>query len=136
MIQALKAKEVDLTWGTPLPNIPELKTMESQGITTLVQPGTGAERYVFNGDHTQVPLFADKELRMALSMAVDRKTIVDKLLFGLTTIARGDWDNTPWENTTIGPDPYDAAQAKSILDGLGWTPGPDGIRQKGGQRLA
>ena len=49
--------------ATPLPNIPELKGLESQGITTLVQPGTGAERYVFNGDHTQVPLFADGELR-------------------------------------------------------------------------
>ena len=92
MVQALKAKEVDLTWSTPLPSIPELKGLESQGITTLVQPGTGAERYVFNGDHKQVPLFGDKDLRMALSLAVDRKTIVDKLLFGLTTIARGDWD--------------------------------------------
>ena len=59
-----------------------------------------------------------------------------KLLFGLTTPARGDWDNTPWENKAITVDPYDPEQAKTILDGLGWAPGPDGIRQKGGQRLA
>jgi len=136
MIQALKAKEVDLTWGTPLPNIPELKTMESQGITTLVQPGTGAERYVFNGDHTQVPLFADKELRMALSLAVDRKIIVDKLLFGLTTIARGDWDNTPWENTQLKLVEYNPELAKQTLDKLGWKPGSDGIRVKDGQKLS
>ena len=128
MVQALKAKEVDLTWSTPLPNIPELKGLESQGITTLVQPGTGAERYVFNGDHTQVPLFADKELRMALSLAVDRKTIVDKLLFGLTTIARGDWDNTPWENTQLKLVEYNPEQAKQIAGQarlearLGWHP--------------
>jgi peptide/nickel transport system substrate-binding protein len=136
MVQALKAKEVDLTWSTPLPSIPELKGLESQGITTLVQPGTGAERYVFNGDHEQVPLFADKDLRMALSLAVDRKTIVDKLLFGLTTIARGDWDNTPWENTSLKLVEYDPEQAKQILDRLGWKPGPDGIRVKDGQRLS
>jgi peptide/nickel transport system substrate-binding protein len=136
MVQALKAKEVDLTWGTPLPSIPELKGLESQGITTLVQPGTGAERYVFNGDHQQVPLFGDKDLRMALALAVDRKTIVDKLLFGLTTIARGDWDNTPWENTALKLVEYQPDEAKQILDRLGWKPGSDGIRVKDGQRLA
>jgi peptide/nickel transport system substrate-binding protein len=83
-----------------------------------------------------VPLFADRELRRALVLSVDRQTIVDKLLFGLTKIARGDWDNTPWESSAIGPDPYDPTQARRILDGLGWTPGADGIRQKNGQRLA
>jgi peptide/nickel transport system substrate-binding protein len=136
MIQALKAKEIDLSWSVPLSNIPELKGLESQGITTLVVPGTGAERYTFNMDHKQVPLFADKELRMALSMAVDRKTIVEKLLFGLTTIARGDWDNTLWEHKELKPVEYNPDEAKRILDRLGWTPGPDGIRVKAGQRLA
>jgi peptide/nickel transport system substrate-binding protein len=87
-------------------------------------------------DHSQVPLFADTQLRKALALSVDRQTIVNNLLFGLTKIARGDWDNTPWENTNITADPYDADQAKSILDSLGWVPGSDGIRQKGGQRLS
>jgi peptide/nickel transport system substrate-binding protein len=135
-LQALKAKEIDLAWGVPLSNVPELKGLESQGITTLVQPGPAEERYAFNMDHTQAPLFTEKELRKALALSVDRKTIVDKLLFGLTTAARGDWDNTPWENKTITVDPYGPEQAKTILDGLGWKPGPDGIRQKGAQRLA
>ena len=94
-LQALKAKEIDLAWGVPLSSIPELQGLESQGITTLVQPGPAEERYAFNMDHTQVPLFADTQLRKALALAVDRKTIVDQLLFGLTTPARGDWDNTP-----------------------------------------
>ena len=38
-LQALKAKEIDLAWGVPLSSIPELQGLESQGITTLVQPG-------------------------------------------------------------------------------------------------
>ncbi len=135
-IQALKAKELDLAWGLPLSNVPELKPLESQGITTLVQPGTGAERYVYNMDHKQAPLFGDKDLRMALSLAVDRKTIVEKLLFNLTTIARGDWDNTPWENTALKLVEYNPEEAKRILDRIGWKPGPDGIRVKDGQRLA
>src|SRR5262249_34053556 len=132
----LKAKEVDLAWGVPLSNIPELKDLESQGITTFVQPGPSQERYVFNMDATQAPLFAERDLRKALVLSVDRQTIVDKLLFGLTTIARTACDKSRGENPSIGTDAYDPAQAKSILDGLGWAPGADGIRQKGGQRLA
>lgn len=136
MVQALKAKEIDLAWQVPLSNIPELRGLEGQGITTIVQPTSGAERYAFNMDHQQVPLWADRELRRALSLAVDRKTIVDKLLFGLTTIARGDWDNTPWENTSLKPVEYNPEEARRILDSLGWRPGPDGIRVKDGKRLS
>jgi len=135
-LQALQAKEIDLAWGVPLSNIPQLQGLSGQGITTLVQPGPAEERYAFNMDHSQVPLFADVQLRKALSLAVDRQTIVNSLLFGLTKIARGDWDNTPWENTNIGVDPYDPDQARNILDSLGWAPGADGIRQNGGQRLS
>ncbi len=135
-LQALQAKEIDLAWGVPLSNIPQLNDLSGQGITTLVAPGPAQERYAFNMDHTQVPLFADPQLRKALALSVDRQTIVNQLLFGLTKIARGDWDNTPWENTNIGTDPYDPDQAKSILDSLGWTAGPDGVRQNGGQRLS
>ena len=47
-LQALKAKEIDLAWGVPLSSIPELQGLESQGITTLVQPGPAQERYTFN----------------------------------------------------------------------------------------
>jgi peptide/nickel transport system substrate-binding protein len=135
-LQALQAKEIDLAWGVPLSSIPQLQTLSDQGITTLVQPGPAQERYAFNMDHSQVPLFADVQLRKALALSVDRQTIVSNLLFGLTKIARGDWDNTPWENTTIAPDAYDPDQARTILDSLGWVPGPDGIRVNGSQRLA
>jgi peptide/nickel transport system substrate-binding protein len=135
-LQALQAKEIDLAWGVPLSSIPQLQDLSNQGITTLVQPGPAQERYAFNMDHTQVPMFGDVQLRKALALAADRQTIVNQLLFGLTKIARGDWDNTPWENTNIAPDPYDPDQAKAILDSLGWVPGSDGIRQKGGQRLS
>ncbi len=135
-LQALQATEIDLAWGVPLSNIPQLQDLSSQGIGTLVQPGPAQERYAFNMDHSQVPLFSDVQLRKALALAVDRQTIVNQLLFGLTKIARGDWDNTPWENTNIGPDPYDPDQARSILDSLGWAMGSDGIRQKDGQRLS
>src|SRR5207237_7507027 len=54
----------------------------------------------------------------------------------LTTVARGDWDNTPWENTSLKLVEYNPTEAKAILDKLGWKPGSDGIRVKDGQKLS
>ena len=136
MLQALKAKETDLAWQVSLSNIPELQQMESQGITTLVVPQPNPEQYAMNRDESQVPLFADREVRRALSLAVDRQTIIDKLLYGLADIAINPWDQSPWQNENLQPVPYDPEQAKQILDEAGWAPGDDGIRVKDGERLS
>jgi peptide/nickel transport system substrate-binding protein len=136
MLQALKAKETDLAWQVSLSNIPELQQMESQGITTLVVPQPNPEQYAMNRDESQVPLFADRELRRALSLAVDRQTIIDKLLYGLADIAINPWDQSPWQNEQLQPVAYDPEQAKQILDEAGWAPGDDGIRVKDGERLS
>jgi peptide/nickel transport system substrate-binding protein len=136
MVQALKAKETDLSWQVPLSNIPELQQMEADGITTLVVPQPNPEQYAFNRDESQVPLFADKELRRALSLSVDRQTIIDRQLFGLAQMAINPWDQSPWQNKQLQPVAFDPEEAKSILDELGWVPGDDGIRVKDGERLS
>jgi peptide/nickel transport system substrate-binding protein len=136
MLQALKAQEIDLAWQVSLSNIPELQELESQGITTLVVPQPNPEQYAFNRDETQVPLFADLNVRKALSLAVDRQTIIDKQLFGLAQIGINPWDQSPWQNADLEPVAYDPEQAKQILDEAGWVPGDDGIRVKDGERLS
>ncbi|HYU19103.1 MAG TPA: peptide ABC transporter substrate-binding protein [Chloroflexota bacterium] len=136
LVQSLKAKESDLAWQIPLSNVPELKQLDSQGITTLVVPAPNPEQYAMNRDEKQAPLFADKELRQALSLAVDRKTIIDKLLFGLAEIGINPWDQSPWQNKNVKPVPYDPNESKKVLEGLGWRPGPDGILVKDGKRLS
>jgi peptide/nickel transport system substrate-binding protein len=136
MLQSLKAQETDLAWQVSLSNIPELEQLEAEGITTLVVPQPNPEQYAFNRDESQVPLFADRELRRALSLAVDRQTIIDQLLYGLAEIAVNPWDQSPWQNEQLEPVAYDPEQAKQILDELGWAPGDDGIRVKDGQRLS
>jgi peptide/nickel transport system substrate-binding protein len=136
MLQALKAKETDLAWQVSLSNIPELQQMESQGITTLVVPQPNPEQYAMNRDESQVPLFADQDVRQALSLAVDRQTIIDKLLYGLADVSINPWDQSPWQNENLKPVQYDPDQAKQILDKAGWAPGDDGIRVKDGNRLS
>ena len=79
--------------------------------------------------------FQDLRVRQALSMAIDRKGIVDKILDGFATVA-----DSPMAKGTFGYSPsptypYDPAKAKALLAAAGWTPGPGGILQKNGTPL-
>src|SRR5207247_6656776 len=79
----------------------------------------------------------DRAVREAMSWAVDRKTIVDRLFFGVHKVCVGPLGEGVWgrlddlEKTFS----FDPGKAKQLLDAAGWTAGNDGIRAKGGQRL-
>jgi ABC-type transport system substrate-binding protein len=79
--------------------------------------------------------FTDRRVRQALSMAIDRKGIVDKILGGFATVA-----DSPMAVGTFGYSPsptygFDPAKAKAVLTEAGWTPGPGGIVRKNGEPL-
>ncbi|MGW0815795.1 ABC transporter substrate-binding protein [Streptomyces viridiviolaceus] len=76
----------------------------------------------------------DRAVRQALDAAVDRQSMVDKILDGAGTPAYGPLPtDDPWYERTIER-PHDLAKAKRILDDAGWKPGSGGIRAKDGQR--
>ncbi|MFJ3502618.1 MULTISPECIES: ABC transporter substrate-binding protein [unclassified Streptomyces] len=78
----------------------------------------------------------DTAVRRALDLAVDRKTMVDKILEGAGKPAYGPVPtDSPW--FTKGTERrHDLAGAQKILDEAGWKPGPDGVRVKDGVRAA
>lgn len=80
------------------------------------------------------PFFADKMVRRAMTMMLDRETIREKVLFGLANIISGDFPpGTPECNPNIQPWPFDPAAATKLLDDAGWTDhDSDGIRDKDG----
>ncbi len=92
-----------------------------------------------SGDRTRPnPLFADRAMRRAVSLAIDRDAIVAAVF--------GEWGQVPGGPTTPvtsiwDPDrrqlPYDSAAARRVLSDLGWrdTDG-DGIRERAGERLS
>jgi peptide/nickel transport system substrate-binding protein len=82
------------------------------------------------------PIFGDLKVRKAVTLAIDRQTIIDTVLYGKTKIAKNELDNTVYENTDIKLDPFDPEQAKKLLDEAGWKPGPDGIRMKDNLRFS
>ncbi|MFH8369779.1 ABC transporter substrate-binding protein [Streptomyces sp. NPDC018031] len=78
----------------------------------------------------------DTAIRRALDVAVDRQTMVDKILDGAGKPAYGPVPTgSPWfaEGTERR---HDLARAEKILDEAGWKPGDDGIRVKNGVRAA
>src|SRR5258708_25638804 len=86
-----------------------------------------------------VPPLDDVRVRTALLHAVDRKAILENILEGSAVAARGVLAPSVFGFKDMQLDrlyPFDRAKAKALLAQAGYTPGPDGILQKGGQKLS
>lgn len=85
----------------------------------------------------QQTLLGDKNVREAIFRAIDRKPIIDKVLFGQANPAYSPvvpFDSGYWKGSeTLYP--YDVAKSKSLLDSAGWTLSGS-VRSKSGQQLA
>ncbi|PYM24041.1 MAG: hypothetical protein DMD80_24670 [Candidatus Rokuibacteriota bacterium] len=96
-------------------------------------------RVVFAGLHAGMPPLDDVRVRQALLHAVDRKAILDNIMEGSAGPARGVLAPGVFGYKDMQLDrlyPFDRAKAKALLAQAGWTPGPDGMLHKGGQRLS
>ncbi|HTG34896.1 MAG TPA: ABC transporter substrate-binding protein [Thermoanaerobaculia bacterium] len=81
------------------------------------------------------PLFKDPEVRRALTLAIDRKTIVETLLGTYGKVADSPILTSVWaHDPALHPLPYDPAEARRILAAKGWqdTDG-DGVLDKDGK---
>jgi len=84
------------------------------------------------------PFFGNPAIRKALTLAIDRQSIIDGYLGEYGVLARTDISpSLKWAyDDSIKPYGYDPAQAVKLLEQDGWLPGPDGIRQKNGRRFS
>jgi len=85
-----------------------------------------------------LPQFEDVRVRRAISMAIDRAGIASAILRHPGSAAT---QLLPplmkdWHDPSLPPIPHDVEGAKRLLTEAGWLPGADGIRAKGGTRLA
>ena len=129
---ALEAGDVDLVINYPETNFAALaKADKGQRFTG---PTT---RLFFMAANTKSGPLADKRIRQALSLAIDRDAIVDVALGGVGgTRADGIFPQVmkTWVNPALKL-PYDVAKAKTLLASTGAVPGNDGVLRLNGAPL-
>jgi peptide/nickel transport system substrate-binding protein len=103
----------------------------------------GGQTYEHVDFQMNKPLFRDNpELRHAFAACVNRQDIVDKLIKSVdpNAVPLGNFlfqpNETGYEDHYAGVGTGDVAAAKALLEGGGWTLGPDGIYQKNGVRAS
>ena len=84
------------------------------------------------------PLVADKRVREAMSIAINRAEITKAVMLGQADPAYTYMDANVLDYSASTKDiiKEDVVRAKKLLDDAGWKPGTDGIRVKDGVRLA
>ena len=104
------------------------------GSRVAVSPTPFVEFIYFNCGK---PQFADKRVRQALYMAVDRKSWIDAVYYGVPAPTLSYLPPGHWAYNKALKDPgYDPRKAAALLDEAGWRAGSDGVRAKDGVKLA
>ena len=130
-INLLKTHGIDFMFQASPETYPALKT--ATDVTLDFVNVNGYERVQLNTSH---PVLADPNVRLAIAYAIDKKQLVNTLTYGQMTEATEDIPDWMWAfNPSVRSYPHDPAMARQLLHNAGWSPGPDGIMRREGQRL-
>jgi len=137
-IMALQSGEVDIIGGDLLGKIPldSIEALKKDSSITVYNDQTMSSQFIiFNQDN---PVFQDKNVRLAFNYAINKESMVSKLLNGIGQAADGlNQYSVPYvtkeNNQWYG---YDKPKAKQLLEQAGFkdTNG-DGIVEKDGKPL-
>jgi peptide/nickel transport system substrate-binding protein len=128
-LMALETGEVDLVDQVP----PDAARRLIKGSRVRIAATGGRQFYYLQWNCTN-PLFAEADVRQALSLAVDRDRMVETLLLGYATPAVGPIPPVLWNHHhDLLPDPYDPAEARRLLAKAGWRDSDgDGVLDRDG----
>jgi peptide/nickel transport system substrate-binding protein len=131
VLQLLRTHDLDL-WIPVAPHfIHDVRGIPNVDVT--LTPSYFFDHLDFNN---QRPAVRDQAVRAALRMALDRKTLNEKVRFGLYDLGESVVPPVSPFHETLPLVPFDIAGANRLLDGAGWVRGADGIRSKNGVRLS
>jgi peptide/nickel transport system substrate-binding protein len=127
---ALQTGEVDLVIDASPSMLDQVKDDPD-----VVSTSYSAPEYAFIAWNSKRPEFADPLVRRALTMAIDRETLVQAVLGGNGTVAPGPVGPWHWAyDSTWAPLPYSPDEAAALLDEAGWTDSDgDGARDRNGE---
>lgn len=137
-VRKLKTGELDFTQIQPEQYKTEVKDVRARGETVLLgdpriqYANHSTLGYFYLGWNMDRPLFSDKRVRRALTMAMDREGIIANVFHGNGEIVSGPFATSqPCYDSSIKPWPYDLAAARTLLEEAGWTDSDgDGVRDK------
>lgn len=94
--------------------------------------------YTYLGFRLSHPLFSDRRVRQAFAYAINKKELIDGVLFGLGQEATGPYKPGTWAyNPDVKKYPYDPERAKALLAEAGWKDADGkGVLKKGGRKFA
>jgi peptide/nickel transport system substrate-binding protein len=133
-LMALEKGEIDC-----IDNKVGVSPSEVAGVQANPKLGVGVERWpgmfrvTFNfreEARQKNPWLSDVRVRRALWHAIDRQTIIDKVLFGITGVEDTvmSKENKYYHNDKTMKYPFDKTKAESLMDEAGYRRGPDGVR--------
>ena len=133
-VAAMLSGQFDVTHQIPLQFIQQVKAAPN----LMVQEAKPNFQLMYYGYKTTRPMVADRRVREAMNIAINRAEIVQGIMLGQAKPAYTfiDDDTLDFDPATKGVIREDAERAKQLLDEASWRPGPDGIRVKDGVRLA
>lgn len=117
-VLALEAGDVDVISRVPPPELPRLGA--APGVSLLKTVSIGAQQFRFN--LTKKPL-DDRRVRQAISHAINRRAIVDKLVAGFATPSTSALTPIMRGYANLGEIPHDPARAKALLAEAGYPNG-------------
>jgi peptide/nickel transport system substrate-binding protein len=126
-VLALQSGDIDLLVGLPL----EMAGSLGSQFERPVIPGLRMQYMILN--HGK-PVFADRAVREAISLGIDRETLNKVGFDGRSKPAVSIFPSVAGLEV-VQAQTTDTARSRQILDQAGWTAGADGVRGKGGQRL-
>ena len=136
-VEALRSGQVDFVMDLPADATP---SVESDSKLRVVRSRPGRNHLIYINKSGQPPheLGAEKAVREAVSLAIDRKAYTE-------TVFEGNADPGRWmapesvlgsSASLVAAIPYDPTRARTVLENAGWKVGSDGIRTRDGKRLS
>jgi len=132
-VAAMMAGQFDITHQFPAQFIAQAKAAPM----LEVKDANPNFQLLYFGFKTTRPMVADKRVREAMSIAINRAELAKGILLGNADPAFTFVDPAALDfaESTKGMVKEDLERAKKLLDEAGWKPGADGVREKDGIKL-
>ena len=131
-VTTLESGETQGIYLVPAQSLPRLERNTAVRVEKMPWPGV-PRIWLLN---TTKPPMDDVKVRRAINYAVDKEAFLATVYKGTGLKAFAPLTAVMLDDPSLRQAyPFDAAKAKALLGEAGWTPGADGIRTKGGQRL-